>query len=38
MLPVDVDDAAAEARMQDGVLTLTLPKKQGSEARRITIQ
>ena len=38
MLPVDVDDAGAEARLQDGVLTLTLPKKQGSEAKRITIQ
>jgi HSP20 family protein len=38
MLPVEVDDGSAEARMENGVLTLTLPKKQGSEAKRITIQ
>lgn len=38
MLPTEVDDAAAQAHMQDGVLTLTLPKKQGSAAKRITIQ
>ena len=38
MLPVEVDEAGAEARMENGVLTLTLPKKQGSEAKRITIQ
>lgn len=38
MLPVEVDDASAEARMENGVLTLILPKKQGSEAKRITIQ
>jgi HSP20 family protein len=38
MLPGEVDDAGAQARMEDGVLTLTLPKKQGSEAKRITIQ
>ncbi len=38
MLPTEVDDAAAQAHMQDGVLTLTLPKKQGSTAKRITIQ
>ena len=38
MLPVDVDESGAEARMENGVLTLTLPKKQGSEATRISIQ
>lgn len=38
VLPVEVDDASAEARMENGILTLVLPKKQGSEARRITIQ
>ncbi len=38
MLPVEVDEASAEARMENGILTLTLPKKQGSEATRITIQ
>jgi HSP20 family protein len=38
MLPVEVDDGAAQARMENGVLTLTLPKKQGSQAKRINIQ
>lgn len=38
VLPVEVDEAGAEARMENGVLSLTLPKKQGSEAKRITIQ
>ena len=38
MLPVEVDDASAEARMENGVLTLILPKKQASKAKRITIQ
>lgn len=38
MLPVEVDEAGAEARMENGILTLTLPKKQGSEATRIAIQ
>ncbi|MBC7456138.1 MAG: Hsp20/alpha crystallin family protein [Massilia sp.] len=36
-LPAEVDDAGAEARMEDGVLTLTLPKKLGSEGKRLTI-
>lgn len=38
MLPAEVDDTAAQARMENGVLTLTLPKKQTTEAKRITIQ
>ncbi len=38
MLPVEVDEASAEARMENGILSLTLPKKQGSAATRITIQ
>lgn len=38
VLPVEVDEAGAEARMENGILTLTLPKKQGSAAKRITIQ
>jgi HSP20 family protein len=37
-LPTEVDDAAAQAKLEDGVLQLTLPKKQGSEAHRLTIQ
>ena len=38
MLPVEVDESGAEARMENGILTLTLPKKQASAATRITIQ
>ncbi len=38
MLPVEVDEASAEARMENGILTLTLPKKQGNAATRIAIQ
>jgi len=37
-LPSEVDDAAAEARLEDGVLKLSLPKKAGGAARRLTIQ
>jgi HSP20 family protein len=37
-LPTEVDDAAAQARLEDGILNLSLPKKQGSEARRLSIQ
>lgn len=37
-LPSEVDDATAEARLEDGVLKLTLPKKAGGAARRLTIQ
>ena len=38
MLPSDVDEANAQARMDNGVLSLSLPKKQGSTATRLTIQ
>lgn len=38
VLPVEVDEGSAQARMENGVLTLTLPKKQGSAATRIAIQ
>jgi HSP20 family protein len=38
LLPTDVDDSTADAKLEDGVLTLTLPKKQGSSAKRLTIQ
>jgi HSP20 family protein len=37
-LPSEVDDAGAEARLENGILMLTLPKKQGTAARRLTIQ
>lgn len=38
MLPSEVDDGNAQARLEDGVLKMTLPKKQGSTATRLTIQ
>lgn len=38
MLPTEVDDTAAQAKLEDGILMLTLPKKQGAEPRRLTIQ
>lgn len=38
MLPSEVDDANAQARLEDGILKMTLPKKQGSTATRLTIQ
>jgi HSP20 family protein len=37
-LPSEVDDAAAQAKLENGVLHLTLPKKQGGAVRRLDIQ
>jgi HSP20 family protein len=37
-LPTEVDDTAAQAKLEDGILHLSLPKKQGTEARRLNIQ
>jgi HSP20 family protein len=37
-LPTEVDDKATVAKYSDGVLELTLPKKQGNGARRISVQ
>lgn len=37
-LPTEVDDAAAQAKLDNGILSLSLPKKQGSEPHRLTIQ
>lgn len=37
-LPQAVDDSKAEAKYQDGILTLTLPKKAGGTAKQIHIQ
>lgn len=37
-LPQDVDEDKAEARYQDGVLSLTLPKKAGGASKQIAIQ
>jgi HSP20 family protein len=37
-LPAEVDEGAAQAKLDNGVLHLVLPKKQGSAARRIDVQ
>ncbi len=37
-LPQAVDDSKAEAKYQDGMLELTLPKKQGAGGKQISIQ
>jgi len=37
-LPQDVDEAKVQAKFQDGVLELTLPKKQAAARKQITIQ
>ena len=37
-LPQDLDEGRAEARFSDGVLELTLPKKQTVVARKISVQ
>jgi HSP20 family protein len=37
-LPQEVDEAKAEARFRDGVLELTLPKKQAAQRKAIPIQ
>jgi HSP20 family protein len=37
-LPLEVDEAKAEARFRDGVLELTLPKKAAAQRKQISIQ
>ena len=37
-LPQEIDDATTEARYQDSVRSLTLPKKNGMARKQITIQ
>ncbi|MDL1861147.1 Hsp20/alpha crystallin family protein [Betaproteobacteria bacterium PRO7] len=37
-LPAEVTDAGAEAHYENGVLTLTLPKKAAVQAKRLTVQ
>jgi len=37
-LPAELDDSRAEARFENGVLTLTLPKRDVVEPRVITVQ
>ncbi len=36
-LPLEVTEVGAEARYENGVLTLTLPKKSASKAKRLTV-
>ncbi len=36
-LATEIDEAAASAKFEDGVLTLTLPKKQAPAAKRLQI-
>jgi HSP20 family protein len=37
-LPQEVDETKAEAKFKDGVLELTLPKKQAAARKQVTIQ
>ena len=37
-LPQDIDEAQAKARYDNGVLTLTLPKKTGGGSQRLAIE
>jgi HSP20 family protein len=37
-MPVDIDDAAARAKCENGVLQLTLPKKAAVAGQRLTIE
>jgi HSP20 family protein len=37
-LPTDVDEKGTVAKYTDGVLDLTLPKKQGNGTRRVSVQ
>lgn len=37
-LPQEVDDASAQAKYQDGILELTLPKKPGRSMKQLPIQ
>lgn len=37
-LPVEVDDERVEAKLENGILTLTLPKKEAIQPKKITVQ
>ena len=37
-LPADVDDTGAQAKLENGILILSLPKKESSHAKKMTIQ
>jgi HSP20 family protein len=38
MLTVEVDDSKAQAKLENGILLLSLPKKVASQAKRLTVQ
>jgi HSP20 family protein len=37
-LPQEVDESKAEAKYENGVLMLTLPKKSGTGGKKLTVQ
>lgn len=37
-LPTEVDDGAAEAKLENGVLRVVLPKKQASQAKKLEVK
>jgi HSP20 family protein len=37
-LPAEVDDANADAKFENGILTLRLPKKQSAQPKKLSIQ
>lgn len=37
-LPAEVDESRADARLENGVLTLTLPKKEAAQPKKIVVQ
>lgn len=37
-LPTEIDAKAVDAKLEDGVLKLTLPKREGAGSRTITVQ
>lgn len=37
-LPTDVDDPNAQAKLENGILMLTLPKKESAQTKKLTIQ
>ncbi len=37
-LPTEVDDVKAQAKLENGVLRLTLPKKASGQAKKLTVQ
>lgn len=37
-IPTDVDDTGAQAKLENGVLMLTLPKKEATQVKKLTVQ